>query len=57
MRIERIVVGVDFSRPGIDAATWVTRHFAPGAEFILAHIIETPRTPSFLSDLVPLAAR
>lgn len=53
MRIERIVVGVDFSRPGIDAATWVTRHFAPDAEFILAHVIDTPHTPGFLSDLLP----
>ena len=40
MRIEKIVVGIDFSRPGIDAAKWVTRHFAPDAEFILAHVTE-----------------
>jgi nucleotide-binding universal stress UspA family protein len=53
MRIERIVVGVDFSRPGIDAAKWVTGHFAPDAEFILAHVIDTPHTPGFLADLVP----
>lgn len=53
MHIERIVVGIDFSRPGIDAATWVTEHFAPNAEFIFAHVIDPPQTPSFLRGFVP----
>ena len=53
MRIEKIVVGIDFSRPGIDAAKWVTEHFAPNTELILAHVIDPPRTPSFLRGLVP----
>lgn len=48
MRIEKVVVGIDFSRPGVDAARWVMRHFAPDAEIILAHVIDPPRTPSFL---------
>jgi nucleotide-binding universal stress UspA family protein len=53
MRIEKIVVGMDFSGPGIDAAKWVTRHFAPDAEFIFAHVIDPPPTPGFLRGLVP----
>jgi universal stress protein E len=53
MRIEKIVVGIDFGRPGIDAAKWVTEHFAPNAEFILVHVIDPPRTPAFLRGLVP----
>jgi nucleotide-binding universal stress UspA family protein len=53
MRIEKIVVGLDFSGPGIDAATWVTRHFARHAEFIFAHVVDPPQTPGFLRGLVP----
>ena len=53
MRIEKIVVGLDFSGPGIDAAKWVTGHFAPDAEFIFAHVIDPPQTPGFLRGLVP----
>ena len=50
MRVEKAVVGIDFSRPGIDAAQWVMRHFAPTAEIILAHVIALPRMPSFVPD-------
>ena len=53
MRIEKIVVGIDFGRPGIDAAKWVAEHFAPNAELILAHVVAPPRTPAFLQGLVP----
>ena len=48
MRIEKVIVGIDFSRPGIEAAEWVVRHVAPDIELILAHVIDLPRTPSFL---------
>ncbi|MDF2775415.1 MAG: Universal stress protein uspA [Geminicoccaceae bacterium] len=50
MRVEKVVVGIDFSRPGIDAARWVMRHFAPDAEMIFAHVIDIPRTPTFAPD-------
>lgn len=53
MRIEKIIVGIDFSRPGALAAKWVTEQFAPNAELILAHVIDLPRTPGFLHGLVP----
>lgn len=52
MRIERIVIGIDFGQPGIDAAKWVTEQFAPNAELILAHVIDPPRVPGFLRGLV-----
>jgi nucleotide-binding universal stress UspA family protein len=48
MRIEKVVVGIDFSRPAIEAAQWVARQLAPDAELLLAHVIDLPRTPSFL---------
>ena len=48
MRIEKVVVGIDFSRPAIDAAQWVVQQLVPDAELILAHVIDLPPTPSFL---------
>ena len=48
MRIDKVIVGVDFSRPGTEAAQWVAQQFAPDAELILAHVIDLPRTPTFL---------
>ena len=40
--IERVLVSVDFGDPSLVAARWTAEHFAPGAEIILAHIIEPP---------------
>jgi nucleotide-binding universal stress UspA family protein len=45
MRIERVVVCIDFSTPSVDAARWVSRYFAPGAELVLAHVISIPEAP------------
>lgn len=42
MKLERIVVGIDFSRPSVQAAEWTASQFAPGAEFILTHAIAVP---------------
>lgn len=42
MKVERVVVGIDFSPASVDAARWVGRHFAPGAELVLAHVISIP---------------
>ena len=41
-RLDRILVSVDFAEPSVNAAHWIARHFADGAEIILAHIIEPP---------------
>ena len=48
MRIEKVVVGIDFSRPGIEAAQWVVQQIAPDTELILAHVVDVPRTPKYL---------
>jgi len=42
MKVERVVVGIDFSPPSVDAARWVSGYFAPGAELVLAHVISIP---------------
>jgi universal stress protein E len=48
LRIERVVVGIDFSEPSLQAARWVAQHFARGAELILVHVVHLPpAAPSF----------
>lgn len=41
MKLDRIVVGVDFSAPSVEAAQWVAS-IVPGAEIVLAHAIAIP---------------
>lgn len=53
MKLERIVVGMDFSDQAMEAARWVAKHFAPDAELILAHVIEFPEPPTFLRSALP----
>ena len=48
MRIDRIVVGVDFSEPSSSAARWIARSF-PTAELVLVHCIDLPHVPRFLA--------
>ena len=45
MKIRRVLVGIDFSTSSVDAARWVSRYFAPGAELVLAHVISIPEPP------------
>jgi nucleotide-binding universal stress UspA family protein len=54
---ERIVVAVDFSEPSADAARWVARHFARGAELVLVHVLDVPPVPRFLEGRYPSAGR
>jgi nucleotide-binding universal stress UspA family protein len=42
VRLDRILISVDFAEPSLTAARWVADHFAPSADLILAHIIEPP---------------
>lgn len=37
--LQRIVVGMDFGAPSIDAARWVAGIFAPGAELVMVHAV------------------
>ena len=53
MRLDRIVAGVDFSDPSLDAVRWVANHFAPKAEITLVYVSEVPRTPEFMEGVLP----
>lgn len=53
MRLERVVVGMDFSLPAEAAARWTARHFAPGAEIVLVHVVAVPQPPRFFSGKLP----
>lgn len=55
MRLERVVIGMDFSQRAIAAAAWTARHFAPGAELVLVHAIVVPEIPRFLRARMPPA--
>jgi universal stress protein E len=53
MNINRLVVGIDFSTPSVEAAQWVTRHFAPDAELVLLHVISIPTPPPIVESRFP----
>jgi len=45
VKLERIVIGIDFSAASIAAARWVAGQLAPGSELVLAHVIPIPGSP------------
>lgn len=51
MALDRILVCTDFSENALAAATWVSRHLAPGATVTLAHALHVPEPPDFLRRL------
>ena len=53
MRLERVVIGMDFSAPAEAAARWTAQHFARGAELVLVHVIAIPEPPRFLRGKFP----
>jgi nucleotide-binding universal stress UspA family protein len=53
MKIERVVIGIDFSESSVDAANWVSRYFAPGAELVLVHVISIPEPPPIVRSRFP----
>lgn len=53
MRLQRVVIGMDFSGPAIAAAAWTARRFAPDAELVLVHVIVVPEVPRYLRRRMP----
>jgi nucleotide-binding universal stress UspA family protein len=53
MKLERLVVGVDFSAPSVEAARWAANQFAPGAELVLVHVISIPEPPRIVRSRFP----
>ena len=56
MRLDSIVIGLDFSAPAIKGAKWVAEHVAPTAELTLVHVIDPPSRPPFAAQLLPSPA-
>lgn len=55
MRLEKVVIGIDFEPESRAAARWAAQHLVPQGELTLVHCPEIPSVPHFLSDLlVPL---
>ena len=53
MKLDRIVVGIDFSAPSVEAAQWVASALAPGAELALVHVISIPEAPPIVRSKFP----
>lgn len=53
LELERVLVGIDFSPASVEAAHWVARHVAPGAELVLAHVISIPEPPPLMRGRFP----
>jgi nucleotide-binding universal stress UspA family protein len=48
MKLDKVLIAIDFSERSIAAAQWVARSFAPQAELVLVHVLELPPPPRFL---------
>lgn len=55
VRLERVVIGVDFTELSLAAAEWTVRHFARGAHHILTYAIDIPE-PRVLAGRFPRRA-
>jgi len=53
MRLERVVMGMDFSAAAIAGAQWVAEYVAPEAELILVHAVDVAEPPRFLRGKGP----
>ncbi len=53
VKLDRLVVGVDFSAPSIAAVGWVREHFAPEAQALVVHALDIPAPPRFLRADLP----
>lgn len=54
-RLQRIVVGVDFGDPCVEALRWSTTHLAPDAHHLLVHVVEPATGPKLLAPPLNLA--
>ena len=54
MRLDTIIVGMDFSPGSMSTATWLADTIAPDARLVLVHAIEPPARPAFpIADTLP----
>jgi len=57
VKLSRIVAGVDFCGPSVEAARWAALHFAPEAEVVVVHAIDVPTPPSVIRGRFPPKGR
>ena len=53
MRVDTLLVAVDFSDTAEEAARWAIHVFAPTARVVLLHVIDPPDRPRFARDRLP----
>jgi len=53
MRLEKIVIGIDFGQQSLQAARWVREQLAPEAELVLVHSVHVPTAPRFMRGGYP----
>ena len=53
MKLDRVLISMDFSQPAIAGAKWLSEYFAPDADITLLHVVEPPDHPKFASGLLP----
>jgi len=53
MKLDRLVIGMDFSTHSVEAARWVAHRFAPSAELVLVHVISIPEPPPIVRSRYP----
>ena len=53
MRVDTMLVAVDFSDTATEAARWAIDVFAPSARVALLHVIDPPDRPRFARDRLP----
>ena len=53
MRVDTLLVAVDFSDTAEEAARWASHVFAPSARVVLLHVIDPPDRPRFARDRLP----
>jgi nucleotide-binding universal stress UspA family protein len=56
-KLERVVIGIDFSAPSVAAARWTREHFAPQASCVLVHALDVPKPPRFMRGEVATTTR
>lgn len=52
MKLERVVVGIDFSQASVETAQWVAGQLAP-SEIVLVHAISMPEPPPIVRSRFP----
>lgn len=53
MKLETVVIGVDFSEAADAATQWTARYFAPDSDLRLVHVLDLPHPPRFLAGRCP----